>query len=77
MSEEDTFKIRLNGEDRPFLDDECLRLMQETFERTRELRRPSYADVISALLAELRQHRRELLECSCGARATADRVRLR
>lgn len=60
---EEKFTIRLNREDRPFLDEEALRLMQEHFEECRELKRPSLADVVSTLLEELREHRRHAKRC--------------
>lgn len=64
MSEpQEKFTIRLNEKDRPFLDKEGLRLMQEHFEQTRELRKPSLADVVTELLEELRNHRRHADRC--------------
>lgn len=63
----ETFTIRLNSSDRPFLDAEALRLMRERFEETRELRKPSLADVITELLEELRERRQRADDCSCGA----------
>lgn len=68
--------IRINKSDRPFLDDECLRIMQAEFERTSTLKRPSLADVLSALLSELREHRQRVSACTCGANTT-DEPRLR
>lgn len=63
--------IRINAADRPFLDDECLRIMQERFSSTRRLRQPSLGDVISELLQELRELRATTEACECQASAPA------
>lgn len=59
--------IRINADDRPFLDDECLRIMQERFASTRRLRQPSLGDVISELLTELRDLREQVATHEKGA----------
>jgi lipoate-protein ligase A len=69
---DETFTIQLNSEDRPFLDEEALRIMQERFAETRELERPSLADVVTALPEELRRHRRHAERCPHRSRERED-----
>lgn len=60
---DEKFSIRLYEADRPFLDDECLRMMQERFEQEGRLDRPSIADVVHELIEELEQRRRHAQRC--------------
>lgn len=63
----ETVSVRLDKSDRPFLDEEALRIMQKEFAQTGRLDKPSIAEVISELLDELQVRRRQAGACSCGA----------